>query len=80
MGCCYVLLVERQWVDETWRAGLMVGLLGAFTTFSTFSIQTLQLMQQGRLLAAGGYCIASVGLCVFAAGVGMLVTRAVIDA
>jgi len=36
MGFCYVFMIERMDVSVEWRAALMIGLLGAFTTFSTF--------------------------------------------
>ena len=34
-----------------------------FTTFSTFSLETVELLEQGRWAAGGGYILASVGLC-----------------
>ena len=41
---------------------LMTGVLGGFTTFSAFSLDTLRLMQDGRIGAAGVYVLASVVL------------------
>lgn len=75
MGVLYVLLSEQELLPEPWRAGLTVGLLGAFTTFSTFSLQTVQLLEQGRGLAALSYCLASVTCCVAAALAGVVMTR-----
>ncbi|MBS04164.1 MAG: fluoride efflux transporter CrcB [Gammaproteobacteria bacterium] len=75
MGILYVLFVERDLVPEPWRAGLLVGLLGAFTTFSTFSLQALQLAEQGRFGAALGYCLMSVAMCVGAAFAGATLAR-----
>ena len=57
------------------RLLLMTGLLGAFTTFSTFSVETLALLQAGRWLAAATNVLLSVGLCLCAAGLGMLLGR-----
>ena len=62
-------------LPEAARAGLAVGLLGAFTTFSTFSLQTLVLVRQGEALQAGLYVAGSVLLGVAAATVGDLLGR-----
>lgn len=41
IGVLYVVLLERFDGGLAWRAFLVVGLLGAFTTFSTFSLETV---------------------------------------
>lgn len=46
MGVLFVVLQERVALSPEWRAGLQIGLLGAFTTFSTFSIETLEFVAQ----------------------------------
>ncbi len=46
MGLAMSLLVQRGLLGEPWRAGLMVGVLGGFTTFSAFAGETLLLAQQ----------------------------------
>lgn len=45
------------------RHGLMVGLLGAFTTFSAFSLDAIKLFQSGKATAAAGYILLSVATC-----------------
>lgn len=75
MGLLYILLIERASVGVEWRALLLIGFLGAFTTFSTFSIETLNLLENGELIKAGANVILSVLLCIFAAWVGVILGR-----
>jgi len=75
MGLLYVWLVERAGLSGEWRVFLTVGLLGAFTTFSTFSIETLVLIEQGDWLRAISYVLASVIVCIAAAGLGVWLAR-----
>ena len=78
IGGVYVLLVERQLIHPDWRGVLMVGFLGAFTTFSTFSLEAINLLEAGQMGHALGYMLLSVLLCVFMAGAGMQLTRALV--
>ena len=75
MGLCYVLLIERLSSEPEWRAFLMVGLLGAFTTFSTFSIETLNLIEAGDIIKAGMNMLLSVSLCLVAVWLGVIAGR-----
>lgn len=59
------------------RLGLIVGFCGGFTTFSGFGLQFLQLMNEGRVVAAIYYGIASPVFCVLATGGGLLLARTV---
>lgn len=77
MGFLYVLLLDRVAVSAEWRAALLIGCLGAFTTFSTFSIETLNLIEQDQLLKAALNVLLSVGLCLTATLVGVLLGRQV---
>ncbi|MBP0495193.1 fluoride efflux transporter CrcB [Roseomonas indoligenes] len=52
------------------RALVMVGICGGFTTFSSFSLQTLELLREGRGLAALGNVAGSVLLCLAATAAG----------
>ena len=75
MGFLYIWLLERATEGPAVRAFLLVGLLGAFTTFSTFSLETLNLVETGQVARALVNILASVTLCIGAAGLGILAAR-----
>jgi len=75
MGILFVLLVERTDASAVWRAGLLIGVLGGFTTFSTFSIETFNLIEQGAMAKAAGNMAASLFLCVGATWLGVILAR-----
>lgn len=75
MGLVYVLFIERMDVGVEWRAAVMIGLLGAFTTFSTFSLETLNLLETGDHLKAGVNILVSVSLCILGCWLGMIAGR-----
>ena len=77
MGAVFVL-VERSALHPDWRAVLMVGFLGAFTTYSTFSLEALQLWQAGQGGQALGYMLLTPLGCVLAAAAGMQCARALL--
>ena len=75
MGFLFVLFLERLAAAPEWRAAVLVGFLGAYTTFSTFSIETLSLMEEGFLLKALLNVAASVLVCLLACWVGIILGR-----
>jgi len=79
IGVMYVLIVDRLHLAPEWQAVAMVGFLGAFTTFSTFSLETVNLLQTGRLLAAGTYITLSVLICVLATALAIWLTHAILN-
>ena len=55
----------RVLVSGITRQFVMIGICGGYTTFSSFSQQTLNLMNDGEWLYAGGNIVGSVALCLF---------------
>jgi CrcB protein len=60
IGLLMTLLAERYMVNPQWRAFLVIGFLGAYTTFSTFEYETGGLLNEGELLYAALNIILSV--------------------
>jgi CrcB protein len=71
LGLLFVLFTERISVDPWVRSGLMVGLLGAYTTFSTFSLETYRLLEDGApgLAVANAFGSLAAGLVAVYAGI-----------
>lgn len=59
IGVCAALFFGGTQLKEEYRLGIMVGVLGGFTTFSSYSLESLKLLQEGEYLKAAAYIIAS---------------------
>lgn len=75
IGMLSILMLERMSIGPEWRAAVLVGVLGSFTTFSTFSLETLNLLEQGEITTALLNMVASVLLCLVAVWLGVIIGR-----
>jgi CrcB protein len=57
-GLLFYLMFDRELVNPTLRAVLLIGLLGGFTTFSSFGLQTFALMRNREM----GLALLNIGL------------------
>lgn len=72
MGLLTELMLQRFVATAEYRAAVLVGFLGAYTTFSTFAIESLYLFEQGEALKALLNIFLSVALCLAAVWFGLL--------
>jgi CrcB protein len=78
MGIFAQLFLNMQ-TSGPWRAVLMVGFCGGFTTFSTFSYETVGLIEGGDYARALAYISLSVILCLAATLAGMTLMRTMLS-
>jgi len=72
MGFLTVVLIQRFDVSDEVRLGLIIGILGSFTTFSAFSIEIVHWIENGAVIKALTYILVSVIACVLAAWAGLI--------
>ena len=75
MGLLAWSLTVQIQLPEAQRMGILVGVLGGFTTFSTFSNDTLQMIMRGEYTIALMNIVLSVVLCIMAAGLGLYTAK-----
>jgi fluoride exporter len=75
IGLISAALVDRHHLPAWIRIGLVVGVIGGYTTFSTFAQEALDLGEIHHVLVAAAYVVASIGLGITAAYAGGLVGK-----
>lgn len=75
IGGLSAVIEPREDFDSGARAFLIVGVLGGFTTFSAFGHETLDLLRDGRRLAAGLNVLSTLVLSLGAVWLGRLAAQ-----
>jgi CrcB protein len=75
-GLVIASLVDRHHLPLWLRTGLVIGVLGGYTTFSTFAQEALDLVEEAHLALAFAYSLGSVVIGVTAAFAGTILGRA----
>lgn len=75
IGLLAELFVVRWPAAEIWRAALLVGVLGGYTTFSSFSLETLTLIRSSQWMLVIVYALGSVVAGLLAVWAGTIMAR-----
>jgi len=75
IGFLFVLFTDMLSNNTVLRAGVLIGVLGGYTTFSSFSIEAFNLIEQGDLFKSLTYMVGSVVVGLFGTWVGVLLGR-----
>ncbi|MFZ1701423.1 MAG: fluoride efflux transporter CrcB [Pyrinomonadaceae bacterium] len=73
IGFMLIVFTDRVEMSDNFKAAVMIGFIGAFTTFSTFELEIFELARERQILIAFGYLILSlvVGFAGLLAGVAL---------
>ena len=77
IGLLTSVLVERQHLPAWVRVGLVVGVVGGYTTFSTFAQEALEVGEVHHVAIALAYIAASVTIGIAAVYAGTVLGRAI---
>ncbi len=69
------LTIEKFGLNSEYKAAILVGFLGAFTTFATFSLDTYLLIEQQQFTKAILNIIGNIFACISAVWVGLLIGK-----
>ena len=64
-------------INDVLRTGILVGLLGGFTTYSAFSMEAVNMMMAGFYGRASAYVVVTVAVCLMGTWVGVMLGRSV---
>ena len=75
LGILVGMFEAKTLINPNYRASIAIGFCGGFSTFSTFSNDTLQLIQNNRIMEAFLNIFLNVILCLFATFGGLVLGK-----
>lgn len=75
IGILTMLLLDRFNVSPIWRAAILIGFLGGYTTFSSFTNDAINLLRTGQYLIGFLYIFSSLILSLLATWIGLMLGR-----
>ena len=64
-------------INDVLRTGIVVGLLGGFTTYSAFSMEAVNMIMAGFYGRASAYVVVTVAVCLMGTWAGVMLGRSV---
>ena len=77
IGLLLIWFQGRLPISDVLRTGIVVGLLGGFTTYSAFSMEVVNMMMAGFYGRASAYVAGTVVLCLLGTWAGVMLGRSV---
>jgi CrcB protein len=77
VGALLIWFQGKLPINDVLRTGIVVGLLGGFTTYSAFSMETVNMMMAGFYGRASAYVVVTVSACLMGTWAGVMLGRSV---
>ena len=77
VGLLLMWFQEKLHISDVLRTGILVGLLGGFTTYSAFSMEAVSMMMAGFYGRASAYVVVTVAVCLMGTWAGVMLGRSV---
>ena len=75
VGLLLIWFQGRLPISDVLRTGILIGLLGGFTTYSAFSRETVDMMMAGLYGRASTYVVETVVVCLMGTWAGVMLGR-----
>ena len=75
IGLLLIWFQGRLPISDVLRTGILVGLLGGFTTYSAFSMEAVNMMMAGLYGRASAYVVVTVVVCLMGTWAGVMLGR-----